>query len=116
MIDINIIISNIDNTIQRLLSWKKWHDDDNSYKNGVEDLGIFADFKNNECVNTGIYREESKELDTDSDERIRILFQDFDWNSENLKLALLKNIKNLVVENRKKEIEQDFDFNTRSIQ
>lgn len=115
MIDINIIISNIDNTIQRLLLWKKWHDDGNSYKNGVEDLGIFADFKNNECVNTGIYREESKELDTDSDERIRILFQDFDWNSENLKLALLKNIKNLVVENRKKEIEQDFDFNTRSI-
>lgn len=42
MIDINIITSNIDNTVARLLLWKKWHDDGYSYKNGIEDLGIFC--------------------------------------------------------------------------
>lgn len=116
-IDINYINSHIDDTVERMLSWKNWHDDGNSYKKGIEDLGIFADFEDNKCVNTGIYREENKELDVMySKARIRILFQNFDWNQENLKSALLKKIKTLIAEYRKKEMEQDFVFNTRSIQ
>jgi len=101
---------NISNIIKRMLYWVDWYES-KSTDTRKDDVGIFADFKKDtlECKNTGICRKDNIDLNyIDCKTRFRIYCKGFYWNEYNLRLEMIKKLKEYTIKMRKEEINKDF--------
>lgn len=102
---------NMSNIIKRMLYWVDWYDS-KPIDTKKDDVGIFADFKKDtfECKNTGIYRKDNIDLNyIDCKNRFRIHCKGFYWNEYNLRLEMIKKLKEYTIKIRKEKLNEDFE-------
>lgn len=102
---------NMSKIIKRMLYWVDWYES-KSTDTRKDDVGIFADFNKDtfECKNTGIYRKDNMDLNpTDCRTRFRIYCEGFYWNGDNLRLEMIKKLKEYTIKMRKDQLNEDFE-------
>lgn len=98
----------IDDIARRMLSWKTLY----LMKKDPHFKCIFADFNKDtfECKNTGIYRKDNMDLNhMDCRTRFRIYCEGFYWNEYNLRLEMIKKLKEYTIKMRKDQLNEDFE-------
>lgn len=102
---------NMSKIIKRMLYWVNWYDS-KSIEARKNDEGIFADFDKHTfvCKNTGLYRKDNRDLySEDWRNRFRIHCKGFHWNKDNLRLELIKKLKEYTIKIRKDLLNEDFE-------
>ena len=99
---------NMSKIINRMLYWVDWHES-KSIDAKKNDVGIFADFNKYtfECQNTGIYRKDN--MNPAVCNRFRIYCEGFYWNGDNLRLEMIKKLKEYTIKMRKDQLNEDFE-------
>lgn len=101
----------ISKIIRRMLYWVDWYDS-KSTEARKDDVCIFAEFNKYtfECKNTGIYRKYDMDLNpTNWKNRFRICCEGFHWNEYNLRLEMIKKLKEYTIKMKKDKLNEDFE-------